>query len=70
MSTISEQQQPVSDKKINQDQSPQPQLLMDEEVNDEDIKTPDSVSSEESFLRKERLCKAPKVLSYLAFLLS
>lgn len=74
MSTISEQRTksniPVSDKKISEDQSPQPQLLMDEEVDDEGIKTPDSVSSERSFLRMERLCKTPKVLSYLAFLLS
>lgn len=69
MSTISEQRTksniPVSDKKISEDQSPQPQLLMDEEVDAEDIKTPDSVSSERSFLRMERLCKTPKVLSFI-----
>lgn len=69
MSTISEHKKsniPVSDKKISQDQSPQPQLLMD----DGGIKTPDSLSSEGSFLRMEQLCKTPKVFSYLAFLLS
>lgn len=63
MSTISEHNKakiPVLTKKISQDQSPQ--LLMDDEIDAKVIKTPDSLSSDVSFLRMEQLCKTPKVL--------